>query len=249
MIELQHVTVIYNRGTLDEKVALNDVELSVEEGQFVVIVGANGAGKSTLMKVIVGEVKPTFGVCRIMGQVLKEEKIFKCGSIVCQDPNLGIFPNLGIEENLMLARKKGFRGFGFGRVDERAIQLLKSTGLGLEENLKKKASKLSGGQKQALAIVMAVSSNPKILLLDEHTASLDPKSTEKIMELTDRINKELGTTILMITHDMNIAEQYGEQVIVMEDGKIVARIDKSKQKVQASQLKSMIKSKLTTTTT
>lgn len=249
MIELQHVTVIYNRGTLDEKVALNDVELSVEEGQFVVIVGANGAGKSTLMKVIVGEVKPTFGVCRIMGQVLKEEKIFKCGSIVCQDPNLGIFPNLGIEENLMLARKKGFRGFGFGRVDERAIQLLKSTGLGLEENLKKKASKLSGGQKQALAIVMAVSSNPKILLLDEHTASLDPKSTEKIMELTDRINKELGTTILVITHDMNIAEQYGEQVIVMEDGKIVARIDKSKQKVQASQLKSMIKSKLTTTTT
>lgn len=249
MIELQHVTVIYNRGTLDEKMALNDVDLSVEEGQFVVIVGANGAGKSTLMKVIVGEVKPTFGVCRVMGQVLKEEKIFKCGSIVCQDPNLGIFPNLSIEENLMLARKKGFRGFGFGRVDERAIQLLKSTGLGLEENLKKKASKLSGGQKQALAIVMAVSSNPKILLLDEHTASLDPKSTEKIMELTDRINKELGTTILMITHDMNIAEQYGEQVIVMEDGKIIARIDKSKQKIQASQLKSMIKSKLTTTTT
>ncbi len=249
MIELQHVTVIYNKGTLDEKVALNDVEFSVEEGQFVVIVGANGAGKSTLMKVIVGEVKPTFGVCRVMGQVLKEEKIFKCGSIVCQDPNLGIFPNLSIEENLMLARKKGFRGFGFGRVDERAVQLLKSTGLGLEENLKKKASKLSGGQKQALAIVMAVSSNPKILLLDEHTASLDPKSTEKIMELTDRINKELGTTILMITHDMNIAEQYGEQVIVMEDGKIIARIDKSKQKIQASQLKSMIKSKLTTTTT
>ncbi|MEN3007611.1 ATP-binding cassette domain-containing protein [Pseudothermotoga sp.] len=248
MIELQHVTVIYNRGTLDEKVALNDVDLSIEEGQFVVIVGANGAGKSTLMKVIVGEVKPTFGLCRVMGQVLKEEKIFKCGSIVCQDPNLGIFPNLSIEENLMLARKKGFRGLGFGRIDERAIQLLKSTGLGLEENLKKKASKLSGGQKQALAMVMAVSSNPKILLLDEHTASLDPKSTEKIMELTERINEELGTTILMITHDMNIAEQYGDQVIVMEDGRIVARIDKSKQKIQASQLKSMIKSKITTIT-
>lgn len=248
MIELQHVTVIYNRGTLDEKVALNDVDLSIEEGQFVVIVGANGAGKSTLMKVIVGEVKPTFGLCRVMGQILKEEKIFKCGSIVCQDPNLGIFPNLSIEENLMLARKKGFRGLSFGRIDERAIQLLKSTGLGLEENLKKKASKLSGGQKQALAMVMAVSSNPKILLLDEHTASLDPKSTEKIMELTERINEELGTTILMITHDMNIAEQYGDQVIVMEDGRIVARIDKSKQKIQASQLKSMIKSKITTIT-
>jgi putative ABC transport system ATP-binding protein len=133
-------------------------------------------------------------------------------------------------------------------VDPRAIELLRSCELGLEENLKKKASKLSGGQKQALAMVMAVSSNPKLLLLDEHTASLDPKSTEKIMELTDRINKMLGTTILMITHDMNIAEQYGDTVIVMEDGKIIARIDKSKQKIQASQLKSMIKSKLTATT-
>jgi putative ABC transport system ATP-binding protein len=148
----------------------------------------------------------------------------------------------------MLARKKGFRGLSFGRVDPRAIELLRSCELGLEENLKKKASKLSGGQKQALAMVMAVSSNPKLLLLDEHTASLDPKSTEKIMELTDRINKMLGTTILMITHDMNIAEQYGDTVIVMEDGKIIARIDKSKQKIQASQLKSMIKSKLTATT-
>jgi putative ABC transport system ATP-binding protein len=105
MIELERVSVIYNKGTLDEKVALKDVDLLVEDGRFVVIVGANGAGKSTLMKVVVGEVKPTFGVCRIMGQVLKEEKIFKCGSIVCQDPNLGIFPNLSIEENLMLARK------------------------------------------------------------------------------------------------------------------------------------------------
>jgi len=248
MIELERVTVIYNKGTLDEKVALKDVDLLVEDGRFAVIVGANGAGKSTLMKVVVGEVKPTFVVCRIMGQVLKEEKIFKCGSIVCQDPNLGIFPNLSIEENLMLARKKGFRGLSFGRVDPRAIELLRSCELGLEENLKKKASKLSGGQKQALAMVMAVSSNPKLLLLDEHTASLDPKSTEKIMELTDRINKMLGTTILMITHDMNIAEQYGDTVIVMEDGKIIARIDKSKQKIQASQLKSMIKSKLTATT-
>lgn len=248
MIELQKVTVIYNRGTLDEKVALRDIDLFVEEGQFVVIVGANGAGKSTLMKVIVGEVKPTFGVCRIMGRVLKEEKIFKCGSIVCQDPNLGIFPNLSIEENLMLARKKGFRGLTFGHVDSRALELLKSCELGLEENLKKKASKLSGGQKQALAMVMAVSSNPKLLLLDEHTASLDPKSTEKIMELTDRINKTLGTTILMITHDMNIAEQYGDTVIVMEDGRIITRIDKSKQKIQASQLKSMIKSRLTAAT-
>ncbi|WP_448517543.1 ATP-binding cassette domain-containing protein [Pseudothermotoga sp.] len=248
MIELERVTVIYNKGTPDEKVALKDVDLLVEDGRFVVIVGANGAGKSTLMKVVVGEVKPTFGVCRIMGQVLKEEKIFKCGSIVCQDPNLGIFPNLSIEENLMLARKKGFRGLGFGRVDHKAIELLRSCELGLEENLKKKASKLSGGQKQALAMVMAVSSNPKLLLLDEHTASLDPKSTEKIMELTDRINKTLNTTILMITHDMNIAEQYGDTVIVMEDGRIIARIDKSKQKIQASQLKSMIKSKLTATT-
>jgi len=155
MIAVENVEVVYNKGTLDEKVAL---------------------------------------------------KGFRKASIVCQDPNAGVFPNLTIEENLILARRKGLRGLTFGRIDRKSIELLKSTKLSLEKDLKRKASKLSGGQKQALALVMAVSSDPKLLLLDEHTAALDPKSTETIMELTKRINKELGTTVLMITHDMAIAE-------------------------------------------
>ncbi len=242
MIDIENVTVVYNKGTLDEKVALRDVSLKVNETEFLVVVGSNGAGKSTLLKLLVGDVKPAQGSCKIFGMPVVSEKIFKKTSIVCQDPNQGVFPNLTVEENLMLASKKGMRGLGFGKVCPTSIDLLKSTGMGLEEALKRKASKLSGGQKQALAIVMAVSSNPKLLLLDEHTAALDPKSTEKIMELTDRINKELGTTILMITHDMTLAEQFGNSVIVMEDGRICTKIDKSQQKVIASQLKAMIRS-------
>ncbi len=242
MIELENVTVIYNKGTLDEKTALRNVNLTVRQGEFVVIVGSNGAGKSTLLKLIVGDVKPTEGQCKVFGQVVKSEKIFKQTSIVCQDPDMGVFPNLSIEENLILAGKKGLRGLTFGKVDSRILNLLVSTRMGLEKDLKRKASKLSGGQKQALAVVMAVASNPRLLLLDEHTAALDPKSTETVMELTDRINKEFGTTILMITHDMSIAEQYGNTIVVLENGKIIARIDKQKEQIAASQLKAMIRS-------
>ncbi len=242
MIELENITVIYNKGTLDEKVALKEVNLTVQPGEFFVIVGSNGAGKSTLLKVIVGDVKPTEGFCKVFGQIVKPEKIFKQASIVCQDPDMGVFPNLSIEENLILAGKKGLRGFSFGRISEKILDLLVSTKMGLEYDLKRKASKLSGGQKQALAIVMAVASEPKLLLLDEHTAALDPKSTETIMELTERINKEFGTTILMITHDMSIAEQFGNTIVVLENGKIIAMIDKRKEKVAASQLKAMIRS-------
>ncbi|MGJ8455383.1 ATP-binding cassette domain-containing protein [Pseudothermotoga sp. U03pept] len=248
MIEIDSVTVIYNKGSLDEKVALRDLTLRINEGEFAVIVGSNGAGKSTLLKLLVGEVKPVEGSCKLFGCEIKSEKVFKRTSIVCQDPNQGVFPNLSIEENLMLARKKGLRGLSFGRVDKKSLELLASTCMGLERDLKRKASKLSGGQKQALAIVMAVSSDPRLLLLDEHTAALDPKSTERIMDLTERINKQMGTTIIMITHDMTLAEQFGSTIIVMEDGKIVTKIDKSQQKVAASQLKAMIRSTVFTPT-
>ncbi|ABV33824.1 MULTISPECIES: ATP-binding cassette domain-containing protein [Pseudothermotoga] len=248
MIEIDSVTVIYNKGTVDEKLALHDISLKVYEGEFLVVVGSNGAGKSTLLKLLVGDVKPFKGICKVAGRFVKPEKTFKMTSIVCQDPNQGVFPNLTVEENLILSRRKGLRGFGFGKIDRQSLELLASTEMGLEKDLKRKASKLSGGQKQALAMVMAVSSNPKLLLLDEHTAALDPKSTEKIMELTERINRELGTTIIMITHDMNLAEQFGTAVLIMEEGKICAKIDKSKQKVIASQLKAMIRSTMLTTT-
>jgi len=242
MIELNDVTVIYNKGTLDERVALKDVSLNVEEGEFLIVVGPNGAGKSTLLKVFTGEVRPFSGSCKIYGKVVKPERFFSMASIVSQEPNQGVFPNLTVEENLILARKKGIRGFGFGKIDARSLDLLAFTGMGLERDLKRKAAKLSGGQKQALAMVMAVSSNPKLLLLDEHTAALDPKSTEKIMELTDKINKEFGTTIIMITHDMNIPEQYGMSVLVMGEGTICTKIDKSKESINARQLKEMIRS-------
>lgn len=240
MIAVENVEVVYNKGTLDEKVALKGVSAKISPGEFVIIVGSNGAGKSTLLKVITGEIKPLRGSCKVMGSAANVNQIFKKASIVCQDPNAGVFPNLTIEENLILARRKGLRGLTFGRIDRKSIELLKSTKLSLEKDLKRKASKLSGGQKQALALVMAVSSDPKLLLLDEHTAALDPKSTETIMELTKRINKELGTTVLMITHDMAIAESYGERVIVMEDGRVSAVIDKTTRKVVASELKAMI---------
>lgn len=240
MIAVENVEVVYNKGTLDEKMALKGVSMKILPGEFVIIVGSNGAGKSTLLKVITGEVKPLRGNCKVMGSPVNVNQIFRKASIVCQDPNAGVFPNLTIEENLVLARRKGLRGLTFGRIDRNSIELLKSTKLSLERDLKRKASKLSGGQKQALALVMAVSSDPELLLLDEHTAALDPKSTETIMELTERINKKLGTTVLMITHDMAIAESYGKRVIVMEDGRVSAVIDKTTRKVVASELKAMI---------
>jgi putative ABC transport system ATP-binding protein len=223
VIELSHVSVVYRKGEENEKCALKNATLRVAEGDFVIIVGPNGAGKSTLMKVLLCELAPTIGTYTLNGRAMRGFSVTQVArwvGRVFQDPNSGIFPDLSILENLSIASKKGIRGLRFRSCPQKAVTLLSRLGLGLENTLNVRAGDLSGGQKQALAMVMAIISDPKVLLLDEHTASLDPKSSVKVMELTRQINEQFGITVVMITHNMPFAEQYGNRKWRIEEGEV-----------------------------
>jgi len=224
MVELKNVNVVYNLGMDNEKHALKNSSLEINEGDFTVIIGPNGAGKSTLLKIILGELNPTDGDYILNGKKMNgigTSRIAKYVGRVYQDPNSGVFGNLSIRENLNIASKKGNRGLGFTKYRPETIELLKSLGLGLEKRLNTLAEELSGGQKQALAMVMAVSSRPSLLLLDEHTASLDPKSANSVMKLTKNINARLGMTIVMITHNMEFAKIYGNRLVQIVNGSVI----------------------------
>jgi putative ABC transport system ATP-binding protein len=224
MVKLKDIKVVFNRGTENEKVALDKISLTIKEGDFVTIIGSNGAGKSTMLKVILGEIFPNSGIYMIDDSVMNGTNSYKLAKFigrVYQNPNSGVFPNLSIKENLILASKKGMRYLGFSKVSDFGIELLTNLGIGLEKRLNTKAGHLSGGQKQSLAMVMSIISRPRLLLLDEHTASLDPQSSEKIMELTKRINIEYGITIMMITHNMEIASKYGNRFVKLSEGRIL----------------------------
>jgi len=224
MVELEGIKVVYNMGQENEKEALKGSSLNINDGDFVVVVGPNGAGKSTMLKVILGEINPTEGEYRLNGKRMNGRKVHKIAhkvGRVYQDPNSGVFSNLSINENLKIASRKGMRGLTFTRYSEETLKLLEMLGLGLEKRMEAKAGELSGGQKQALAMVMSVSSKPEMLLLDEHTASLDPKSAKSVMELTKKINEELGMTVVMITHNMEFAKDYGNRLVQIIDGLVV----------------------------
>ncbi len=205
MVELKNIRVVYNKNQVNEKKALDKFELSVKKGEFVTIIGPNGAGKTTLLKVLTGEVVLDEGSFTLNNKSIKRTKPYK-------------FPDLTLEENLILGSKKGNRFFSFGKYQ--GLELLKSLNMGLENRLKTKVKEFSGGQKQALAMVLASITKPDLLLLDEHTAALDPKNVEKVMELTMKINKELGLTIIMITHNMKIVEKYSSRIVEIKDGKV-----------------------------
>lgn len=221
MLKLENITVIYNQGQDNENRALKDVSLEANKSDFVVIVGSNGAGKSTLLNVILGKLKPTEGQYYLKDKPIKKPSISKMAHLigrVYQNPDSGVFSNLTIRENLKIASKKGNRGLTFSRIDPKAMELLKHLKMGLENRLDTVVGELSGGQKQALAMVMAVITNPEVLLLDEHTASLDPKSARRVMELTKMINEELDVTVMMITHNMDFAESYGNRKVEIKEG-------------------------------
>ncbi|MEA1883090.1 MAG: ATP-binding cassette domain-containing protein [Thermotogota bacterium] len=221
MLKLENITVIYNQGQDNENMALKDVSLEANKSDFVVIVGSNGAGKSTLLNVILGKLKPTGGQYYLKDKAIKKLSISKMAHLigrVYQNPDSGVFSNLTIRENLKIASKKGNRGPTFSRIDPKALELLEHLKMGLENRLDTVVGELSGGQKQALAMVMAVITNPEILLLDEHTASLDPKSARRVMELTKMINEELDVTVMMITHNMDFAESYGNRKVEIKEG-------------------------------
>ena len=219
MVKLKKIKVVYNKGEMNEKVALKNFSLEFEKGELITVIGSNGSGKSTLFKILTGDKKPEEGSYILNEKDTKNMvayKLLKRISVVYQNPDSGVFPELSIEENLILGSKKGNRFFKFGK--SKGLDLLESLGLDLEKRLKTKVKELSGGQKQALSLIIASISNPEILLLDEHTAALDPIMSEKIMNLTLEINKKMGLTVLMINHNEQLIKKYSKRVIQLKEG-------------------------------
>lgn len=236
MLKLNNIYKKFNKNMADEKKIFEDFNLHIKKGEFVVIIGGNGAGKSTLMNLISGSILPDSGEIFIDSQnvtYLQEHQRAKFIGRVFQDPLKGSAPNLTIEENLSLAllrdKKRGLL-FGISQNNREFFKNeLKKLDLGIENRLESKMGVLSGGQRQAVTLLMACLVKPKILLLDEHTAALDPKSSVKILELTEKIISEHHITALMITHNLNNAKKFGSRVIMMENGKI--KLDASKDKI------------------
>ena len=231
MLELKNICKTFNPGTINAKTALNNLSLTLADGDFVTVIGGNGAGKSTMLNAIAGVFPVDSGSILIDGQdvtKLPEHKRAALLGRVFQDPMMGTAPSMWIEENLALAARRGQRrGLSWGVTKEEKEQyreLLGGLGLGLESRLTTKVSTLSGGQRQALTLLMATLKRPKLLLLDEHTAALDPKTAAKVMELTDRIVREGQLTTLMITHNMRDAIQYGNRLIMLHDGHVILDI-------------------------
>ncbi|WP_418718324.1 ABC transporter ATP-binding protein [Candidatus Allofournierella merdipullorum] len=229
MLTLTNITKTFNPGTLNEKKALRGIDLHLEAGDFAAIVGSNGAGKSTLFNAIAGNFFTDTGRIELDGRDITFEKDFRRSREIgrlFQDPLRGTAPRMTIEENLALAYLRASRvGSGFSRISarERALfrERLAQLGLGLEDRMKQPVGLLSGGQRQALTLLMATLVTPKLLLLDEHTAALDPATAEKVLALTTSIVAERKLTCLMITHNMHSALALGNRTLMMDDGRIV----------------------------
>lgn len=228
MLELINVSKTYNPGTINEMCLFEGFNLKVADGEFVSIVGSNGSGKTSLLNIICGSIPIDAGQVRIGGKSIEKLKDFqrykKIGRVY-QNPSMGTSPNLTLLENMSLADNKG-RSFGLSAGINRSRtayykEQLAILGLGLEDKLHEKVGSLSGGQRQAAAMVMSTLTPVDFLILDEHTAALDPKTAETIMELTDRIVKEKKLTAMMVTHNLRYAVEYGNRLIMMDKGQIV----------------------------
>lgn len=231
MLKVNQIYKTFNANTVNEKHALNGLDLSLEEGDFVTVIGGNGAGKSTLMNAISGAFLVDEGNISIDGvdvTKLSEHKRAKYIGRVFQDPMMGTAASMQIIENLALANRRGkSRGLKAGiRKDESAtfVELLKTLDLGLEDRLTTKVQLLSGGQRQALTLLMATLQKPKLLLLDEHTAALDPKTAAKVLAATCKVVEKDNLTTLMITHNMKDAITYGNRLIMMYNGQVVVDV-------------------------
>lgn len=231
MLELKNIYKTFNAGTVNEKQALKGIDLTLEDGDFVTVIGGNGAGKSTMLNAIAGVWPVDEGQIIIDGKdvtKLPEHKRATFLGRVFQDPMNGTAATMGIEENLALALRRGqSRTLRAGiKASEREVykRLLSTLGLGLEDRLTSKVGLLSGGQRQALTLLMATLKKPKLLLLDEHTAALDPKTAAKVLETTEMIVNRDHLTTLMITHNMKDAITHGNRLIMMMEGKIILDI-------------------------
>jgi len=233
MLEIKNLTKIFNKeeGPENIKIALNNLSLLVNEGDFITIIGGNGSGKSTLMNIISGAFPPDEGTIKIDGIDVTNMTEYKRASYVgrvFQDPNMGTAPNMSIIENLEIASRRGKKitlKWGFKKSNERIFkETLSTLNLGLENRLTQKVGLLSGGQRQAITLIMATINKPKVLLLDEHTAALDPKTAKKVMSLTKEIIEKNKLTTLMITHNMRDALAYGNRLIMLDSGKIIVDV-------------------------
>ena len=237
MLELQNIYKTFNPGTINEKRALNGVSLTLKEGDFVTVIGGNGAGKSTLLNAVAGVWPVDRGSILIDGvdvTRLPEHKRAKYIGRVFQDPMTGTAATMQIEENLALAKRRGHRRTlrpGITRAErEEYRELLKILDLGLEDRLTSKVGLLSGGQRQALTLLMASLVKPKLLLLDEHTAALDPKTAAKVLSATEQIVRRDRLTTLMITHNMRDAIAHGNRLIMMDEGRVALDISGEEKK-------------------
>lgn len=243
MLKLEHLYKTFNPGTINQKVALSDLSLHLNPGDFITVIGGNGAGKSTMLNAIAGVWAVDSGRIILDGQdvtALPEHKRAKLIGRVFQDPMMGTAPNMQLEENLALAMRRGQRrGLGWGVTKaEREVyrEKLKTLNLGLEDRMTVKVGLLSGGQRQALTLLMASLQKPKLLLLDEHTAALDPATAAKVLDLSDRIVAENQLTALMITHNMTDAIKHGNRLIMMNEGKIILDISGEEKKKLTKQM-------------
>lgn len=237
MLNITDLQKTFNPGTVNAKVALSGFDLHIAEGDFVTVIGGNGAGKSTLLNAIAGVWKPDYGTIEIDGvdvTNMPEHKRAKFLGRVFQDPMKGTAPDMEIAENLSIAARRGTKRKlirGCTKKDREAYKaLLAELDLGLEDRLSTKVGLLSGGQRQAVTLLMATLKKPKILLLDEHTAALDPKTAAKVLEITDKLVKENSLTTLMITHNMHDAIAYGNRLIMMYEGHVVVDVSGEEKK-------------------
>lgn len=231
MLHVDGISKTFNKGTVNEKMALNKLSLDLQEGDFVTVIGGNGAGKSTMLNALAGVFAVDEGDIVIDGlnvTYMPEYKRAKFLGRVFQDPMMGTAATMQIEENLALAARRGMPRTlrpGITKADREFYkEQLKILDLGLEDRMTAKVGLLSGGQRQALTLLMATLQQPKLLLLDEHTAALDPKTAAKVLDATDRIIKKSNLTTLMITHNMRDAINYGNRLIMMYDGQIVVDV-------------------------
>lgn len=240
MLKLNHINKYYNAGTVNEMCLFRDFNLSIEDGQFVSVVGSNGSGKTSMLNIICGSIPVDQGTIEIGGvdiTNMPEYKRQRRIGRVYQDPARGTCPHMTILENMSLADNKGkpfnlLPGTNRQRVDDYR-ESLKSLGFGLEDKMNVKVGVLSGGQRQAMALLMSIMTPIEFLILDEHTAALDPKTAEVIMELTDKVVKEKKLTTIMVTHNLRYAVEYGDRLLMMHQGQaIMDKAGKEKKEIQ-----------------